>query len=154
MKKALTNSQAANIRGARTIIAIDRVQSRLDTAKAIGATHTINTTSFVDLKADIAKAIQDVEPEGPNVVVDTTGVVPIVETSFEVLHQRGQLVLIGIMAGKTLPLDLTALLGVRPPISRVISADNALGRQINSRLYRRKCKAIEGMCSERHSVEF
>ncbi|KAF2795278.1 NAD(P)-binding protein [Melanomma pulvis-pyrius CBS 109.77] len=101
---------AAKIRNAKTIVAVDKVQSRLDIAKSVGATHTINTSNFADLKADLDKAIKEIVPQGTNFNIDTTGVLPIIEAGVTSLQGGGQLILIGIMNGLTLNVDLSDLL--------------------------------------------
>ncbi|KAF2111686.1 hypothetical protein BDV96DRAFT_175332 [Lophiotrema nucula] len=101
---------AAKIRGCRTIIAVDRVQSRLEVAKSVGATHTIDTSGFQNLEEDLARAIKDISPLGTNISIDTTGVLDIVKAGVQALSPRGQMILIGIMYGLTLPVDLSDLL--------------------------------------------
>ncbi|ORY10401.1 chaperonin 10-like protein [Clohesyomyces aquaticus] len=101
---------AARIRGCRTIIGVDRVQSRLDIAKSVGATHVINTSGFENLEDDVAAAIRSICPAGTNCNVDTTGVLGIVQVGLAALQPKGQLVLIGIMRGLTLPIDLGTFL--------------------------------------------
>ncbi|KAG9775432.1 hypothetical protein KCU88_g5096, partial [Aureobasidium melanogenum] len=49
---------AARHRGCRTIIGIDRVEARLELAKSLGATHTINTSSIGD---GLEKAVRDIQ---------------------------------------------------------------------------------------------
>ena len=77
----------------------------------MGATHTIDTTSFSDLKADLEKAIKEIEPQGTNFGLDTTAVLPIIEAGVQSLQTGGQLLLIGIMQG-SLNVDLSDLLAV------------------------------------------
>src|SRR5262249_28484488 len=50
----------ASVCGCGTIIAIDRVDSRLDLAKTLGATHGINTAR----EHDVGKAIRTIAPRG------------------------------------------------------------------------------------------
>lgn len=105
--------QAASVRGAHTVIGVDRVQSRLGLAKEMGATHIIDTSNFKDIATDLAAAIREIAPKGANAVFDTTGVVPLIAASIPALHAKGQIVLIGIVNGKTMDLDLGSLLNVR-----------------------------------------
>jgi Zn-dependent alcohol dehydrogenase len=88
---------AAKIRACHTIIAVDKVQSRLDVAKELGATHTLSTSGFQSLEEDLVKAIQEIRPAGPNVCIDTTGAPAIVKAGYMALHPRGRLVVVGIM---------------------------------------------------------
>ncbi|KAF1847645.1 NAD(P)-binding protein [Cucurbitaria berberidis CBS 394.84] len=101
---------AAKIRGAKTIIGVDRVQSRLDLAREIGATHVIDTSNLPSLAADLNTAIREIVPLGTNANFDTTGVVPIIDGGLQSLHSKGQMILIGIVNGKSMDLDLGLLL--------------------------------------------
>lgn len=104
---------AAKIRGARIIIGVDRVQSRLDLARELGATHVINTSNLPTLPADLITAIKEIVPLGTNANFDTTGVVPIIDAGLQALQPKGQMILIGITNGKTMEVDLGAILSVR-----------------------------------------
>ncbi|KAF9693258.1 hypothetical protein EKO04_008597 [Ascochyta lentis] len=101
---------AANVRGAKTIIGVDRVQSRLALAKEMGATHIIDTSNLKDLPADLPIAIREIVPGGANAVFDTTGVVPLIAGAVKALRSKGEIILIGIVNGKTMNLDLGELL--------------------------------------------
>ncbi|KAJ4350865.1 hypothetical protein N0V95_004364 [Ascochyta clinopodiicola] len=101
---------AANVRGAKTIIGVDRVQSRLGLAQEMGATHVIDTSNFRDLTADLPAAVREIVPAGANAIFDTTGVVPLIAGAVKALHSKGQIILIGIVNGKTMDLDLGDLL--------------------------------------------
>lgn len=103
--------QAAKIRGAKTIIGVDKVQSRLEIAKELGATHIINTSSFSSLTEDLVQAVREVAPSGSNATFDTTGVINIIDAGVQSLHLQGQMVLIGVMNG-TLSVDLGTMLSV------------------------------------------
>jgi NADPH:quinone reductase-like Zn-dependent oxidoreductase len=106
--------QAASVRGAHTIIGVDRVQSRLDLVKEMGATHVIDTSKFQDVGTELPAAIRKIAPKGANAVFDTTGVVDLIAAAVPALQARGQIILIGIVNGKTIDLDLGALLNVSP----------------------------------------
>ncbi|KAH3981109.1 hypothetical protein HBI56_053370 [Parastagonospora nodorum] len=100
---------AAKIRSAKTIIAVDRVESRLQLAKELGATHVIDTSNFPSLTVDLAKAIRDIAPQGTNASFDMTGVIPIIDAGLQSLHPKGEMVLIGIVDGK-MSVDMGAML--------------------------------------------
>lgn len=100
------------MRGAKTIVGVDRVQSRLDLAKELGATHIIDTTNFTSPASDLATAIREIAPRGTNANFDTTGVVALIEAGVQTLHPKGQMVLIGILDGKKMELDLGPILSV------------------------------------------
>ena len=79
---------------------MDRVKSRLDLARELGATHVINTSNLPSLTVDLAKAIREIATKGTNANIDTTGVIPIIDAGVQSLHSRGQMILIGIVNGQ------------------------------------------------------
>lgn len=77
---------AGKICGAKTIIAVDLHQSRLDLAKQLGATHTI-----LGSDQDVVQQIQKLcPPVGADFAVDTTGVPAVVGTMIDALGMRGR----------------------------------------------------------------
>lgn len=92
---------AAKIQGCRAIIAVDRVPSRLDMAKQLGATHTIDT-NHLDItqdsySADLAGEVKALIEDGKiNFALETTGVLPIINACIKSLSKRGKLIQIGI----------------------------------------------------------
>jgi 2-desacetyl-2-hydroxyethyl bacteriochlorophyllide A dehydrogenase len=84
-------TQYLAVAGARKIIAIDPVQSRLDTAKAHGATHT--------LALDVAVARPEIEKISGgrmlDVVFDITGHPPVLAPAIQLLRRLGRVVLLG-----------------------------------------------------------
>ncbi|KAF2029886.1 GroES-like protein [Setomelanomma holmii] len=102
---------AAKVRGAKTIIGVDRVKSRLDLAREMGATHVIDPSNLPSLTSDLVKAIRDIVPKGTNFNFDTTGVLPLIDAGVQSLHQMGQMILIGIVSGQ-LGVNLGTILAV------------------------------------------
>ena len=90
---------AAKVSGAKTIIVIDCLSSKLETAMSVGATHVIDSSKTPDL----TEAIKIIAEEGLDRVVDTTGVPSLIEASISSMGQQG----------------VVALLGVPPPGSKV-----------------------------------
>ncbi|KAF1926917.1 GroES-like protein [Didymella exigua CBS 183.55] len=101
---------ASSVRDAHTIIGVDRVQSRLDLAKELGATHVIDTSNFKDVAIELPAAIRKIAPKGANTVFDTTAIVALIAASMPALHAKGQIILIGNVNGKRLDLDLGLVL--------------------------------------------
>ncbi|KAL5114609.1 hypothetical protein ACEQ8H_007514 [Pleosporales sp. CAS-2024a] len=91
---------AAKLRGAKTIIAVDRVESRLDLARELGATHVIDTSNCPSLTVDLAKALREIAPYGLNASFNMTGVIPIIDAGLQSLRQKGQMIVIGIVRGQ------------------------------------------------------
>src|SRR5579871_4438682 len=73
----------ARAAGAGRLIAIDVSEYALNTARALGATHTINPT-----KCDAKAAVYDILPNGPDLVVEAAGPVKAVELMVS-LRRRG-----------------------------------------------------------------
>ena len=98
--------QGAALAGGHPIIALDRFDTRLELARSLGATHTINVT-----QADPAECIrQIVGHDGVDVAVDNTGNVEVIALASRVTNARGRTVLVGVPPGhstaaiSTLPL--------------------------------------------------
>ena len=88
---------AARVAGCTTIVAIDLHDSRLELAREIGATHTINSRT-----ADMADELSAITGgEGINYVLDTTGVPAVVSGAAGALSIRGTLALVGAAAPGT-----------------------------------------------------
>ena len=92
----------AVVSGCATIIAVDRVDSRLELARQLGATHVINTTHAPDL----ASAIRAVVPRGVDFVVDSAGVDALIKMAMASLAPRGTLALVATPPGADRRLDL------------------------------------------------
>ena len=92
----------AVVSGCATIIAVDRVDSRLDLARRLGATHAINTTHATDL----ASAIRAVVPRGVDFVVDSAGVDALIQMAMASLAPRGTLALVATPPGADRRLDV------------------------------------------------
>lgn len=76
---------AAKIEGCSNIIAVDIVDSRLELAKVLGATYTINSKTE-NLAERIAEITND---NGVNYSIDTTGVSQVMLSSIQVLAKNG-----------------------------------------------------------------
>ncbi len=82
----------ALLAGARTIIAVDIDDRKLELAREFGATHTVNSS-----KVDPVKAIQDLtDGFGADVVIDAVGRPETYETAFYARDLAGTVVLVGV----------------------------------------------------------
>jgi S-(hydroxymethyl)glutathione dehydrogenase/alcohol dehydrogenase len=103
--------QFAQLAGAYPIVAIDLLPHKLDMAKARGATHCIDASKVVDVGAAIRGVVG---PDGPDKVVETTGVRSVIELAYELTHPDGTCVLVGVPDGKvtiyTLPIHFNKVL--------------------------------------------
>ncbi|KIW68767.1 hypothetical protein PV04_04689 [Phialophora macrospora] len=87
---------AAKISGCREIIALDRIAHRLETAKELGATKVLDTTTT---GADFAEDIQKlVAGQRISVVVETTAAVPVIKESLKALGKHGKFIQLGAPA--------------------------------------------------------
>jgi aryl-alcohol dehydrogenase len=88
---------AAAAVGATTIVAVDIVDSRLETARDLGATHTINSRS-----ADVATEIDRITAgRGLDYALDTTGIPAVLRQAAEILGTGGTVALVGAPAPGT-----------------------------------------------------
>lgn len=82
---------AGRVAGATTIVAIDIHDSRLELARQIGATHTINARS-ADPREQLLRITGG---EGGNYILDTTAVPQVLVNLAKALSTRGTLALVG-----------------------------------------------------------
>ena len=84
--------QAAKLKSAYPIIAVDIHKSRLDLAKKLGATHCINS-SEKNPEKEIIKILGD---QGLDIFIDNTGIPSIIETGYGLVKKKGRVVLVGV----------------------------------------------------------
>lgn len=83
----------AVLAGATKVIAIDRDAKKLEWAKDLGATHTINGAEI----EDVAEAVRELtDGNGADVVVDAVGIPSTYETAFYARDLAGTVVLVGV----------------------------------------------------------
>jgi len=83
----------AALAGASRVVAIDRVAEKLETARAVGATHGITAT---DDRAAVIEALLEATDGGPDYVFEAIGLASTVELAIEVLPLGGTAVLVGM----------------------------------------------------------
>lgn len=82
----------ARLAGAKTIIAVDLDERKLDWARSFGATHTVNARS-----TDPVQAIKDItDGNGVDVAIDAVGVPETYRQAFEARDLAGTVVLVGV----------------------------------------------------------
>lgn len=91
---------AAQAIGVTNIIAVDLVDERLALARELGATHTLNPKSGVDVVAEIKR----LTGAGANRSFDTTGVMKVLRQAVECLAPRG---MCGFVAASAVGTELT-----------------------------------------------
>ena len=116
----LSGLLAAVLANATTIIAIDIVDSRLEFAKTLGATHTINSRN-----EDAVARIREITGGGVNYALDTTGNKSVFTQMTNSLGILGHGALVGVAApGTEAPIDIGSLLLSGLKISMVIEGDS------------------------------
>lgn len=104
--------QAAALLSASVIIAVDLFDSRLELARQLGATHTINS-SREDAEARISELL---EGQPLDVFIDNTGVPAVIEQGYRLTRGQGRVILVGVprqgsnVSLHTLPLHFGKLL--------------------------------------------
>lgn len=103
----LSAVMAAALLPMRAVVAIDRVPARLELARELGATHTVNTDTD-----DVAKILADItDGAGVDHAVDTTAVPALLRTAVDALGVRGRCAVIGAPpAGTEAAFDVQGLL--------------------------------------------
>ncbi len=84
--------QGALIGGARMIIAVDMVESKLATAKQLGATHIVDASS-----RDAVEAVKDLTGGGVDYSFEAIGLKKVAEQAFECLASGGTATIIGMI---------------------------------------------------------
>ena len=96
------------------IVCIDLDDEKLKTAKAMGADHTVNTSSGSDTIQEIISICGN---KGADSVIDFVNAPPTAKTGISVLRKRGNLVLVGLFGGSlelslvTIPLKAITIQG-------------------------------------------
>ncbi|MEM9396533.1 MAG: NAD(P)-dependent alcohol dehydrogenase [Pseudomonadota bacterium] len=110
---------AARAVGCTEIIAIDVMECRLEIARDMGATHTINGST-----ENAAERIVEITGDGAQYALDCTGVPAVVRQSVECLRLTGMAGLLGVPSpGAELTLELRTLLSGRG-IRGIIEGDS------------------------------
>ncbi|KAJ5758811.1 Polyketide synthase enoylreductase [Penicillium odoratum] len=81
--------------GVESVVAVDIVDSKLELASSLGASHTLNTKGVPDL----AQGLQEMFPDGVDYIIDTTGGVPLLQSSIKALGHEGMLAIVGVAPG-------------------------------------------------------
>ena len=101
----LSAIMAAKIAGCQHIFAIDVHESRLQLAKDLGATHTLNGKT-----ADVIQEIRQASGGGTHYAVETTGAPAVVRQCLHALRPLGQVAIVGVTPEMTIDIhnDLMA----------------------------------------------
>lgn len=98
----LAAAMAARAMGVETVVAVDIVDAKLELATSLGATHTLNTKQV----SDLAQGLHEMFPDGVDYILDTTGVVPLLQSAVKALGHGGALAIVGVApSGATLNIE-------------------------------------------------
>lgn len=78
------------IAGCSTIIVVEPQAGRRDLAIELGANHVC------DGQGDVAAAVREILPDGADLVLDTSGFMPVVEKTVNMIANRGRIGLLGV----------------------------------------------------------
>jgi L-iditol 2-dehydrogenase len=97
--------QALRWAGAKQVVAVDLADNRLELARQLGATHTINS-GRADAAAEVARITEGL---GADVAFEVVGFTPTLNLALAVLKRGGTCVLVGNLAPKTQDFPLQAI---------------------------------------------
>jgi aryl-alcohol dehydrogenase len=104
--------------GCTTIIAVDINADRLETAKSLGATHTVNAS-----KMDPVEAVQDITSGGAEFSLECVGNPKVLRQAVDVLPRLGVCGLLGVVPpGTEVGLDMDAIMNGRT-VKGIIEGD-------------------------------
>ncbi len=98
--------QGAALAGAYPIIAVDVLDTKLDSARSFGATHTVNSTQ--ENLRDVTRSLTN--KRGADYVFVTVGSPKALEQSFALLSKAGAVVIVGLAGSVPLTLPVSMLI--------------------------------------------
>jgi S-(hydroxymethyl)glutathione dehydrogenase/alcohol dehydrogenase len=142
--------QGARIGGATTIIAIDRVPAKLELAKQLGATHTIDAST-----ADVREAVLAIAARGVDHAFEVVGRPELVTLALTLVRPGSTAYMVGILPPRsTITTTRESLMGERRLMSSAGgSAVAARGIPILIELYRTGQLKLGAMISQRLPLE-
>lgn len=116
----LSAVMAARVAGATTIIAIDVVPSRLELAKELGATHTVNSK-----EEDVVEAVREITNGGADFALESTGRPEVLEAGIDALGGLGTMGIVGApKLGTRASFDINSLLLGGRSIRGIVEGDS------------------------------
>jgi len=144
--------QGAVLVGAHPIIAVDLLETKLTTAQAFGATHTINVTQQEPLAAMKELTLG----RGTDYVFVTVGSPTAVAQGFDMISKAGTVVVVGLPhAGATVPVPIGKLVGDERRIIGCLMGSTRLRVDIPRlvELYRHKRLKLDELITARYPLE-
>ncbi|KAF7185135.1 Aryl-alcohol dehydrogenase [Pseudocercospora fuligena] len=91
----LSAIMGAKVANCKTIIGIDRFAERLELARTLGATDTINTSKLGDLS--LTEKVRELTGGvGTTITIDATGVPALIEQGIQFTAQQGKFIILGV----------------------------------------------------------
>lgn len=116
----LSAVMAARVAGATTIIAIDVVPSRLELAKELGATHTVNSK-----EVDVIEVVREITNGGADFALESTGRPEVLEAGIDALGGLGTMGIVGApKLGTRASFDINSLLLGGRSIRGIVEGDS------------------------------
>lgn len=109
------------IAGCTTIVVIEPQGGRRALASELGATHVIDPNA-----ADVVAAVRAIVPDGADMVVDTSGYMPVVEQSVNMIANRGRIGLVGVPGSldAVLPVPIVQWITIGGTVRGIIEGDS------------------------------
>lgn len=116
----LSAVMAAKAQSAATIVAVDLHDSRLDKAKSLGATHTVNAAS-----EDVVDQIKAATGGGAAYALDTTGLSQVIRQAVDALAPRGKAAVLGApLPGSEICIDNTDFMSSGKRLMGVVEGES------------------------------
>ena len=104
--------------GARSVIAADLLDYRLEKSKLFGSTHTVNTD-----KEDLTEAVMEItNGQGADITVEAAGYPDTFNLAFSQVRQFGTVIIFGVQSEKYIPLEHNNLMDKQPRIQPTTGA--------------------------------
>lgn len=148
----LNSIQGARVSGARTVIAVDIADNKLDAAKEFGATHGINSSK----ENVLDRVMQLTDSRGADYVFVTVGAKGAFDSSYALLAKGGSTVLVGMPA--------SGVMSEIDPGTMAAYSQNVLGSKMGSAriqvdipnlvdLYRQKRVKLDELITKTYPLE-
>ncbi|WZL72994.1 NAD(P)-dependent alcohol dehydrogenase [Clostridiaceae bacterium 35-E11] len=124
----LSTLLASKARGASTIIIVDIMENRLEKAKELGATHTINPKEV----NSVEKILALTSDKGADVVIDTAGAEVTVKQTVDVLKAGGTIVLVGMTPKDEIEFNFMKLMSKEGQVKTIFRYRNLYSVAINA----------------------
>lgn len=119
---------ASKARGASTIIVVDMLENRLEKAKVLGATYTVNAREV----NTVEKILELTEGKGANVVIETAGAMATVKQTVDVLKIGGTIVMVGMTPKDEVEFNFMKLMNKEGQIKTIFRYRNLYPTAINA----------------------